>query len=48
MENNSNNPVGEVKLLMKASMLDSAPDIIAIGGGTGSCIRDRERYSILV
>lgn len=44
MENNGNNPVGEVKLLMKASMLDSAPDIIAIGGGTGSCIRDRERY----
>ncbi len=45
MENNGNNPIGEVKLLMKASMLDSAPDIIAIGGGTGSCIRDRERYS---
>jgi len=45
MENNGNNPVGEVKILMKASMLDSAPDIIAIGGGTGSCIRDRERYN---
>lgn len=45
LENNGNNPAGEVRLLMKASMLDSAPDIIAIGGGTGSCIRDRERYS---
>jgi parallel beta-helix repeat protein len=45
LENNGNNPVGEVKILMKASMLDSAPAIIAIGGGTGSCIRDRERYN---
>lgn len=44
LENNGNDPTGEVKLLMQASMLDSAPDIIAIGGGTGSCIRDRERY----
>lgn len=43
-ENNGTNPVGEVKLLMKASFLDRAPDIIAIGGGTGSCIRSRESY----
>ncbi len=44
MQNNGGNPAGDVKLLMKASMLDRAPDIIAVGGGVGSCIRDRERY----
>ncbi len=45
IENNGNKPTGDVKLLMKASMLDHAPDIVAVGGGTGSCIRDRERYN---
>ena len=45
LENNGNNPVGDLKTLMKASFLDAAPNIVAIGAGEGSCIRDRDRYS---
>lgn len=44
LENNGNNPTGELKILMTAKMLDRAPDIVAVGGGTGSCIRNRDRY----
>ncbi|MCB0496642.1 MAG: right-handed parallel beta-helix repeat-containing protein [Cyclobacteriaceae bacterium] len=45
LEANGKNPVGELKILMKAKMLDRAPDIVAVGGGTGSCIRNRDRYN---
>lgn len=45
LEGNGKNPVGDLKILMKAKMLDRAPDIVAVGGGTGSCIRNRDRYN---
>ncbi len=44
LEDNGHHPTGELKLLMTTQMLDRAPDIVAVGGGTGSCIRNRERY----
>ncbi len=44
MANNGNNPVGQVKTLGKARMSDKGLDILAMGGGKGSCIKDRSRY----
>lgn len=44
MFNNGNNPVEEVKVLMATKFSKRGPDILAIGGGEGSCIRDRARY----
>ncbi|OIQ38019.1 MAG: cytochrome-c peroxidase [Bacteroidetes bacterium MedPE-SWsnd-G1] len=44
MFRNGENPIGEVKLLMKAQFKDRGPDVLAIGGGTGSTIANRDRY----
>ncbi|MGI9531239.1 parallel beta-helix domain-containing protein [Lutimonas sp.] len=44
MIDNGNNPVGELKALMMTSLSTTGPDILAIGGGEGSTIRDVERY----
>ena len=44
MINNGNNPVGELKALMMTQLSTTGPDILAIGGGEGSSIRDKERY----
>jgi parallel beta-helix repeat protein len=44
MHSNGSDPVEEVKLLMKAVMLDRGPDVAAIGGGVGSTIRNRSKY----
>lgn len=44
MVDNGNNPVGELKALMMTQLSTVGPDILAIGGGEGSSIRDRERY----
>lgn len=44
MIDNGNNPVGELKALMMTSLSTKGPDILAIGGGEGSTIRDIERY----
>jgi parallel beta-helix repeat protein len=44
MFNNGNNPVDEVKVAMATQFSSKGPDILAFGGGTGSCIRDRGRY----
>ena len=44
MFNNGNNPVGELKTLMMAQLSSKGPDIIAIGGGVGSSIRNRDKY----
>ncbi|PSR03721.1 MAG: cytochrome-c peroxidase [Bacteroidetes bacterium SW_11_45_7] len=44
MANNGNNPVGQVKTLGKARMSYKGLDILAMGGGKGSCIKDRSRY----
>jgi parallel beta-helix repeat protein len=44
MIDNGNNPVGELKALMLTQLSTTGPDILAIGGGEGSSIRDIERY----
>ena len=44
MIDNGNNPVGELKVLMMTNLSTKGPDILAIGGGEGSTIRDIDRY----
>lgn len=44
MIDNGNNPVGELKALMMTQLSTTGPDILAIGGGVGSSIRDVNRY----
>ena len=44
MFNNGNNPTGEIKALMLTQLDSKGPDIFAYGGGTGSTIRDKNRY----
>ena len=44
MIENGNNPVGELKALMLTQLSTKGPDILAIGGGEGSSIRDKGRY----
>jgi cytochrome c551/c552 len=44
MSNNGNNPVDEVKALMLTKLSKLGPDIIAVGGGKGSCIVNSDRY----
>jgi parallel beta-helix repeat protein len=44
MFNNGNDPAEEVKLLMSTKFSSKGPDILAFGGGSGSCIRDKGRY----
>ena len=44
MFNNGNNPVGALKDLLKTTFSKIGPDILAVGGGTGSCIYNKSRY----
>ncbi|MCF8465675.1 MAG: right-handed parallel beta-helix repeat-containing protein [Flavobacteriales bacterium] len=44
MFNNGNNPVADVKTAMATQMDNKGPDILAYGGGVGSCIRNRDMY----
>jgi len=44
MYDNGNNPTGEIKAIMLTQMDSKGPDIFAYGGGTGSTIRDKNRY----
>lgn len=44
MYNNGENPTGEIKAIMLTQMDSKGPDIFAYGGGTGSTIRDKNRY----
>ncbi|EAR01507.1 parallel beta-helix domain-containing protein [Maribacter sp. HTCC2170] len=44
MFDNGNEPTGEIKAIMLTQMDSKGPDIFAYGGGTGSTIRDKNRY----
>jgi parallel beta-helix repeat protein len=44
MANNGNNPIADVKALMLTQLSKKGPDIIAVGGGVGSCIVNPHRY----
>jgi parallel beta-helix repeat protein len=44
MSNNGNDPIDEVKAIMLTKLSKNGPDIIAVGGGTGSCILNPDRY----
>jgi len=39
--NNGSDPVRDIRALMVASLAREGPDLVAIGGGTGSCVFDR-------
>ncbi len=44
MLNNGYDTIAPVKALMAASLKSGNPDIVAVGGGEGSCIINRHRY----
>ncbi len=44
MYENGNKPTGEIKAIMLTKMDTKGPDIFAFGGGTGSTIRDKNKY----
>ncbi len=44
MYENGNDPTGELKAIMLTQMDTRGPDIFAYGGGTGSTIRDKNKY----
>ena len=44
MYSNGNDPTGEIKAIMLTQLDTKGPDIFAFGGGTGSTIRDKNRY----
>ncbi|MCL6267054.1 parallel beta-helix domain-containing protein [Flagellimonas myxillae] len=44
MYDNGNEPTGEIKAIMLTKLENKGPDIFAFGGGTGSTIRDKNKY----
>ncbi|MCG3165384.1 MAG: hypothetical protein POELPBGB_01147 [Bacteroidia bacterium] len=45
MSNNGSNPIDELKAYKVANLVTTPGiDIVAIGGGSGSCIRDKNKY----
>ncbi|MEM9141597.1 MAG: parallel beta-helix domain-containing protein [Bacteroidota bacterium] len=44
MFGNGHNPTGELKAIMLTQLDNRGPDIFAFGGGTGSTIRDKNKY----
>ena len=40
-ENNGYEPITEIKALMLAALTREGPDLVAVGGGTGSCVSDK-------
>lgn len=44
MLNNGYDTINEIKALMLTELKSVEPDIVAVGGGTGSCIINRHRY----
>ena len=47
MSGNGTEPITEIKALMTVNLTTQAPDIVAVGGGSGSCIADKARYPTL-
>lgn len=47
MLNNGYDTITEVKALMALELKQANPDIVAVGGGTGSCIINRHRYNVV-
>jgi parallel beta-helix repeat protein len=39
--NNGSEPIKDIKALMLASLTREGPDLVAVGGGTGSCVVDK-------
>ena len=44
MQNNGKNPIDEVKALMATKLSKLGPDVVAVGGGQGSCVSNPDRY----
>jgi len=44
MYGNGYDPIEEVKTVMKTGLIKRGPDIVAIGGGSGSCILNKSSY----
>ncbi len=45
--NNGYDPIGDIKTLMTATLTSVGPDIVAVGGGKGSCMVDRAAHSTI-
>lgn len=45
--NNGYEPIAEIKALMLASLTQQGPDVVATGGGSGSCALDKTSYKNL-
>jgi parallel beta-helix repeat protein len=45
--NNGYEPIADIKALMLASLTKEGPDVVAVGGGTGSCALDKGSYKWL-
>lgn len=45
MSGNGKSPIDEVQALMMTKLSKTGPDIIAVGGGVGSCIVNASRYT---
>jgi parallel beta-helix repeat protein len=45
--NNGYEPIAEIKALMLASLTQQGPDVVAVGGGTGSCALEKSSYKNL-
>jgi len=44
MNDNGNDPNSEVKTLMATKFSQKGPDVVAVGGGVGSCISNPDQY----
>ncbi len=42
--NNGSEPIDEIKALMVANLTRKAPDVVAVGGGSGSCAVDKGSF----
>ena len=47
MINNGYDTITEIKAVMALELTQVNPDIVAVGGGTGSCILNRHRYNVI-
>lgn len=45
--NNGSDPIKEIRALMVANLTRQGPDLVAVGGGTGSCLTNRDALKTL-
>jgi parallel beta-helix repeat protein len=45
--NNGYDPISDIKALMLTALTQQGPDVVAVGGGSGSCALDKSSYKAL-